>query len=113
MAGLFSVLLPPVSDGLSFQLFGARVLAKVGHPSWAWVLTERIGVPLNATRITRRYLIHLRVTHGRRLYDRSHGLGLLDLTRERNAGASRTDHGKHKYFLHEDTPWNRRAHPAI
>src|SRR6516165_7344139 len=58
------------------------------------------------------HLVHVGVAHGRRLCDRSYGLGLLDLTRERNAGASRTDHGKHKYFLHEDTPWNRRAHPA-
>jgi len=61
---------------------------------WILILTE-----------SRSDLVHIAIAHGRRLYDRSRSLGLLDLARERHAGASRTDHGKHKHgFSHRVTP---------
>jgi hypothetical protein len=69
-----------------------------------WILTVRKAVPDTVatrvdTRVTRRHLIHLRVTHGRGLHGRYMSFVLLNLGCKRHAGASRTDHGKHKYRL--------------
>jgi hypothetical protein len=58
-------------------------------------------------------LVHVGVTHRCCLYGRRVSPVLLDLSRERHAGASRTNHRKYKYrFPHEAYYLNRRAHPA-
>src|SRR5262249_9202440 len=72
------------------------VLAKavVEFPPRSGLLTERVRVP---DTVARRHLVHLGIAHGCGLHDRSSSLlVLLDLFRERDAGASRRDYGNHK-----------------